>query len=43
MSVWQFFAAVDGYIKANTTEDKKSLSKSEANDLWRYLEAKGNA
>lgn len=43
MSMWQFMAAVDGYIKANSTEDKKSLSKSEANDVWQYLQAKGNA
>lgn len=40
MSVWQFMAAVDGYIKANTTEDKKALSRSEVNDVWQYLQAK---
>lgn len=43
MSMWQFMAAVDGYIKANSTEDKKSLSKSESNDIWQYMQAKGNA
>lgn len=40
MSMWQFMAAVDGYIKANTSEDKKALSKSEVNDVWKYLQAK---
>lgn len=45
MSVWQFMAAVDGVIKANSSEDKKSLSKSEANDVWKFMQAKakGNA
>lgn len=40
MSMWQFMAAVDGYIKANTSEDKKTLSRSEVNDVWQYLESK---
>jgi hypothetical protein len=40
MSVWQFMAAVDGWIKANTSEDKKALSKNEVNDVWQYLQAK---
>lgn len=43
MSMWQFMAAVDGYIKAHSTEDKKSLSNSEANELWSYLQTKGSA
>lgn len=43
MTMWQFFAAVDGYIQANTTDDGKSLSKSEIEDVWQYLQAKGNA
>lgn len=43
MSMWQFFAAVDGYIKANTSDDGKSLSNSEVDDVWRYLQTKGNA
>jgi hypothetical protein len=38
--MWQFMAAVDGYIKANTTDDKKTLSKSEVHDVWQYLKAK---
>jgi hypothetical protein len=43
MSMWQFMAAVDGYIKAHSSEDKKTLSKAEENDLWKYLQAKGSA
>jgi hypothetical protein len=41
--MWQFMAAVDGYITANTADDGKSLSKAEANDIWKYLEMKGTA
>lgn len=43
MSVWQYMAAVDGYITANSSDDGKSLSKSEKDDLWTMMEAKGNA
>lgn len=37
MSVWQFMAAVDGYVKANTSEENASLSAKEADDLWGWL------
>jgi hypothetical protein len=40
MSMWQFMAAVDGWIKANTSDDKKTLSRTEVNDVWEYLKAK---
>lgn len=40
MTMWQFFAAMDGYIKANSPDDGKSLSKSEVDDVWKYLQAK---
>ena len=43
MTIWQYLAAVDGVIRANSIEDKKALSKKEADDIWKYLEAKGNA
>lgn len=43
MTIWQYLAAVDGVIQANSIEDKKALSKKEADDIWKYLEAKGNA
>lgn len=43
MTIWQYLAAVDGVIQANSVEDKNTLSKKEADDIWKYLEAKGNA
>lgn len=43
MSMWQFMAAVDGYIKANTSEDDKSLTNSEIDDVWQWLQVKGTA
>lgn len=36
MSVWQYLAAVDGYVKANSTE--KGLSQSEIDDIWGWLD-----
>lgn len=36
MSVWQFMAAVDGYVEANSTDDG-SLSAKEIDDLWDWL------
>jgi hypothetical protein len=38
MSMWQFTAAVDGYVKANGGEDK--MSSAEADELWNWLQAK---
>lgn len=39
MSMWQFMAAVDGYVKANTPDDG-SLSESEIDELWEWLQSK---
>lgn len=36
MSMWQYMAAVDGYIKANTSDDG-ALSEKEKDDLWEWL------
>lgn len=38
MSVWQFNAALQGYVKANSVEDKK-LSASEKAALFDWIEA----
>lgn len=38
MSVWQYLAALDGYIKANSSDDSKSLSKREQDELWDWLQ-----
>ena len=39
MSLWQFMAAVDGYIEAHTPDDG-SLTTQEVDDVWQWLEAK---
>lgn len=36
MSVWQFFACVDGWMKANSAEE--GLSKQEQDDIWNWLQ-----
>lgn len=36
MSMWQFLAAVDGYIAANSTEDK-GLSEAEKDELFAWV------
>jgi hypothetical protein len=40
MSAWQFMAALDGYIKANSPE-KDGLSSKETDELWEWLKDKG--
>lgn len=37
MSIWQFMAAVDGYITANTPENERGLSDKEKDDLFAWL------
>lgn len=37
MSVWQYMAALEGYIAANTPEDDKGLTKAEEDDLAEWL------
>lgn len=37
MSVWQYMAALDGYITANSTADDKSLTAKEADELADWL------
>lgn len=39
MSIWEFMAEVDGFVKANTPEDPGKLSKKEADDLWDWLQS----
>lgn len=38
MTMWQFMAAVDGYIQANSQDDGKALSKKEADDIWKRMQ-----
>jgi hypothetical protein len=37
MSLWEFMAAVEGYVKANSSEDEKTLTASEIDDLWEMV------
>lgn len=35
--MWQYAAAVEGYIKATTPEDGK-MSSSEVDEVWRWMQ-----
>ncbi len=37
--MWQYMAALDGYIKANTPDEPDKLSESEKDDLWDWVKA----
>lgn len=39
MSMWQYFAALDGWRKANSPDDS-GLSKQEEDALWEMVQAK---
>lgn len=36
MSMWQYMAALDGYIAANSPEDK-GMTVTEADDIWNFI------
>ena len=38
MSMWQFFAALNGYIAANSPKDGNKLTDAEADDLFDWIE-----
>lgn len=38
-SVWQFWAAWNGYVAANTSKDGAKLTESQKDDLFDWLEA----
>mgnify|MGYP003652575765 CR=1 FL=1 len=38
MSMWQFFAVLNGYIAANTPKGSEKLSEKEADDLFAWIE-----
>lgn len=42
MSLWQFQAAVDGYVKAHSPDDGK-MTASEVDDVWKWLQEKGGS
>lgn len=37
MSLWEYFSAVEGYVKANAPEKDTSLSDKEKAALWDWL------
>ena len=39
MSMWQFMATVEGYVKANAQDDGK-MSSAEVDDVWDWLQSK---
>lgn len=40
MSIWQFNAAVKGYVRANSSSDPKKFSSEEEKDaMWDWLES----
>ena len=39
MSMWQFFAALNGFVEAKTPKENKKLSAAEADDLFNWLES----
>ncbi|MAM13021.1 MAG: hypothetical protein CML23_21735 [Rhizobiaceae bacterium] len=43
MSVWQFSAALDGYIKANSAEENSQtkLTDGQVEEIWTWLQEKG--
>lgn len=42
MSMWQFMVAVEGYVKAHTSDDGK-LSADEVDDVWKWMQSKVGA
>ncbi len=39
MSMWQWFAALNGYIAAHTSKGGDKLTEAEAEDLFAWIEA----
>jgi len=39
LSMWEFMAAVEGWIKANTTEESSgTLGSKEADEIWEWMQ-----
>ena len=37
-SMWEFFAAWNGYVDANTPQDKAKLTEAEADELFAWID-----
>lgn len=40
MSIWEYTAAVDGYIRANDPDASKEMSAAEVEDVWAWMQTK---
>jgi len=40
MSAWEYLAALEGYIEANTPKDEGKLASAEADELWEWMQSK---
>lgn len=43
MTLWQFFAAIDGYVKANGGGQDTKLSETEKDDIWEWMQARAGS
>ncbi|QFT69603.1 hypothetical protein FIU93_22650 [Labrenzia sp. THAF35] len=43
MSMWQYMAALDGYIRANSPDDQSRLSDKEADEIFAWMKERGDA
>lgn len=39
LSIFEYLAAVDGFIEMNDPDSGKKLSEAEKNDIWDWLES----
>lgn len=39
MSMFQYFAALDGFMRANSPDDQAALSDKEKDEIWDWLES----
>lgn len=42
MSMWQYLAALEGWVKSNTSEDgeNKTISTKQADEIWDWMQTK---
>ncbi len=38
--MWEYMAAIEGYVKANSPDDGK-MSSAEVDDVWQWLQGDG--
>lgn len=38
MSAWQYLAALEGYISANSVDGEKQITVEESDELWDWIE-----